>query len=117
MGWRVGAAVLAMLALALLGRIPFLGGLVIFAALLAGIGAIMISLRPRAAAASLVQDSPLLQIGRWVPGLGKLRGCTVLTGHTHALPRLDAVRINGFVPRLRTALRAYRTKVILTASS
>lgn len=48
-GWRVGAAVLAMLALALLGRIPFLGGLVIFVALLAGIGAIMLSLRPRPA--------------------------------------------------------------------
>ena len=50
LGWRVGAAVLAMLALAVLGRIPFLGGLVIFAALLAGIGAIVLSLRPRAAA-------------------------------------------------------------------
>jgi cytoskeletal protein CcmA (bactofilin family) len=50
LGWRVGAAVLAMLALAVLGRIPFLGGLVVFAALLAGIGAIMLSLRPRAAA-------------------------------------------------------------------
>jgi hypothetical protein len=50
LGWRVGAAVLAMLALAVLGRIPFLGGLVIFAALLAGIGVIMLSLRPRAAA-------------------------------------------------------------------
>jgi hypothetical protein len=50
LGWRVGAAVLAMLVLALLGRIPFLGGLVIFAALLAGIGAIMMSLRPRPAA-------------------------------------------------------------------
>ena len=49
-GWRVGAAVLAMLALAVLGRIPFLGGLVVFAALLAGIGAIMLSLRPRTAA-------------------------------------------------------------------
>lgn len=50
LGWRVAAAVLAMLALALLGRIPFLGGVVIFAALLAGIGAIMLSLRPRSAA-------------------------------------------------------------------
>ena len=50
LGWRVGAAVLAMLALAVLGRIPFLGGLVVFAALLAGIGAIMLSLRPRTAA-------------------------------------------------------------------
>jgi hypothetical protein len=52
MGWRVGAAVLAMLALALLGRIPFLGGLVVFVALLAGIGAIMLALRPRPAAAT-----------------------------------------------------------------
>lgn len=50
LGWRVGAAVLAMLALALLGRIPFLGGLVVFAALLAGIGAIVMAVRPRAAA-------------------------------------------------------------------
>jgi cytoskeletal protein CcmA (bactofilin family) len=46
-GWRVGAAMLAMLALALLGRIPFLGGLVVLTALLAGIGAIMMSLRPK----------------------------------------------------------------------
>lgn len=52
LGWRVGAAVLAMLALAVLGRIPFLGGLVVFAALLAGIGAIMLALRPRPAAAT-----------------------------------------------------------------
>lgn len=50
LGWRVGAAVLAMLALALLGRIPFLGGLVVFAALLAGIGAIVMAVRPRAQA-------------------------------------------------------------------
>lgn len=49
--WRVGAAVLAMLALALLTRIPVLGGLVVFAALLAGIGAVVMLLaqkRPEA---------------------------------------------------------------------
>lgn len=48
-GWRIGAAVLAMLVIALLGRIPFLGGFIVFAALLAGIGAIVITYaRPRA---------------------------------------------------------------------
>jgi hypothetical protein len=36
--WRAGAAVLAMLSLALLARIPYLGGLVQFAALLVGVG-------------------------------------------------------------------------------
>lgn len=46
-GWRIGAAMLAMLVLALAGRIPLLGGLVIFVALLAGIGAIVLVLRSR----------------------------------------------------------------------
>src|SRR6185437_7840622 len=36
--WRVGAAVLAMLALALLVRVPFVGGLVRLVALAAGLG-------------------------------------------------------------------------------
>jgi len=36
--WRAGAAVLAMLAIALLARVPYLGGWVHFAALLLGIG-------------------------------------------------------------------------------
>jgi hypothetical protein len=39
--WRAGAAVLAMLALALLGRIPVLGALVIFVALIVGVGLIV----------------------------------------------------------------------------
>lgn len=50
LGWRVGAAMLAMLAIAVLGRIPFVGGIVVFAVLLAGIGAIVMSLRPVSAA-------------------------------------------------------------------
>lgn len=49
-GWRVGAAVVAMLGVSLLGRVPVVGGLVVFAALLAGIGAIVITFaRARAA--------------------------------------------------------------------
>ena len=39
--WRVGAAVLAMLTLAILARIPFVGGLVAFTALIAGVGMIV----------------------------------------------------------------------------
>jgi len=46
-GWRVGAAMAAMLALALLTRIPVLGGLVIFVVLLAGLGAIVLAVRAR----------------------------------------------------------------------
>lgn len=38
--WRVGAAVLAMVSLAILVRVPFLGGFVKFVALLAGVGMI-----------------------------------------------------------------------------
>lgn len=49
-GWRVAAAMAAMLALGLLGRVPFLGGLVVLAVLLAGIGAIVMALRPGRAA-------------------------------------------------------------------
>ena len=48
-GWRVGAAMAAMLALALLTRIPFLGGLVTLAALLAGLGALALVLRAKGA--------------------------------------------------------------------
>ena len=50
--WRIGAAMLAVLAFALLGSVPYLGGLVVFAALLAGIGAIMLQMAPRAGAAA-----------------------------------------------------------------
>jgi hypothetical protein len=39
--WRVGAAVVAMLVLAVLVRIPVLGGLVTFAALIVGVGMIV----------------------------------------------------------------------------
>jgi hypothetical protein len=46
-GWRVGAAMLAMLALAIVGRIPFVGSLIVFAALLAGVGAIVMAVRAR----------------------------------------------------------------------
>jgi cytoskeletal protein CcmA (bactofilin family) len=52
--WRVGAAVLAMLVIALLGRVPFVGGLVCFVALIVGVGVIVATLvnrRPPPAAA------------------------------------------------------------------
>ena len=50
-GWRVAAAVLAVLAISLLGRIPGLGGVVVWLALLAGLGALMLrARRPRPAA-------------------------------------------------------------------
>ena len=39
--WRAGAAVVAMLVISLLARVPILGGLVIFAALVIGIGVIV----------------------------------------------------------------------------
>lgn len=45
-GWRVMAAILAVLVIALLGRIPFIGGLIVFAVLLAGLGALVMQLRP-----------------------------------------------------------------------
>jgi hypothetical protein len=46
MGWRIAAAVLAMLALSLLGRVPYVGALVTFAAMLLGMGALVMQLRP-----------------------------------------------------------------------
>jgi cytoskeletal protein CcmA (bactofilin family) len=46
--WRVGAAVLAMLVLALLARLPIVGGLVVFAALLIGVGMIVAATLRRA---------------------------------------------------------------------
>lgn len=48
--WRVLFAMAAMLVITLLARIPFLGGFVVFFAMLAGIGAIALALRPRGAA-------------------------------------------------------------------
>jgi len=44
--WRVAAAALAMLAIGLLARIPYFGGLVVLVALLVGIGALLLQLRP-----------------------------------------------------------------------
>ncbi len=49
-GWRIGAAMAAVLALALLGRLPFVGGLVALLAVLAGIGGMVLLLAPRKAA-------------------------------------------------------------------
>jgi hypothetical protein len=50
-GWRIGAALLALVVLALLGRLPFVGALVALAALLAGLGAIVMQMAPRREAA------------------------------------------------------------------
>jgi hypothetical protein len=44
-GWRVGAAALAVLVFALLARVPYLGALVALAALLIGLGAMVLQLR------------------------------------------------------------------------
>lgn len=49
LGWRIGATCLALVVLALLGAIPWLGGLVGLAMLLIGLGAIMLQLWPRQA--------------------------------------------------------------------
>jgi hypothetical protein len=43
-GWRVAAAALGMLAISLLGRVPWLGTLVVFAAMLLGMGALLMQL-------------------------------------------------------------------------
>jgi hypothetical protein len=48
--WRAGAAAVAVIALALLGRVPFVGWLFGLAALLAGIGAIVVTVANRHAA-------------------------------------------------------------------
>jgi hypothetical protein len=45
-GWRIGAAVLGMLAVSLLGRVPWSGGLVVLAAMLLGVGALLMQVRP-----------------------------------------------------------------------
>jgi hypothetical protein len=49
--WRVLAAVAAMLLLTLVGRIPFVGTLVVVLAIVAGMGAIFLAMRPRQVAA------------------------------------------------------------------
>ena len=52
-GYRIGAATAAMLALALVAKVPFLGGLVVLAAIVLGMGAIVMSVvRPAAPAAA-----------------------------------------------------------------
>lgn len=50
--WRAGAAVLAMLGLALLTRLPFVGGLVVFVALVVGVGMIVAVVMRRATPAA-----------------------------------------------------------------
>lgn len=52
-GWRLGAAVLGMLAISLLGRVPWVGGLVVFAAMLVGIGALLMQLAPARSAPNI----------------------------------------------------------------
>jgi cytoskeletal protein CcmA (bactofilin family) len=46
-GWRIASAMAAMLVLALLGSVPFVGGLVALLAVLGGIGAIVLLFGPR----------------------------------------------------------------------
>jgi hypothetical protein len=48
--WRVAAAMLATLAIALVARVPYLGGAAMFAALVIGIGALLLQVKRRAAA-------------------------------------------------------------------
>ena len=45
--WRVGAAMLAMLTLGLLGRIPFLGGFIVFVAMIVGVGMVVAAMMRR----------------------------------------------------------------------
>jgi cytoskeletal protein CcmA (bactofilin family) len=51
-GWRIASAVAAVLALALLGRLPLVGGLVALLAVLAGIGGVALLFAPRKAVAT-----------------------------------------------------------------
>ena len=52
-GWRIAAAVLAMLVLSLLGRVPFVGWLITLAAMLMGIGALLMQARPAPAPSAM----------------------------------------------------------------
>jgi len=45
--WRIGAAVLGVFAISLLGRLPYVGWLVVFAGLLIGLGAVLLQVRTR----------------------------------------------------------------------
>ncbi len=49
-GWRIAATLLALVLLALLGSVPFVGALLAFAALLVGLGAIVLQFAPQRAA-------------------------------------------------------------------
>lgn len=61
LGWRVAAAALGMFAISLLGRLPWIGGLAVFAAMLLGIGTLLMQLAStRATAASETQRQPPL---------------------------------------------------------
>jgi hypothetical protein len=51
-GWRIGAAALAMLAIALLARVPWIGAVVSFLVLIAGLGAVVMQARKASSAAS-----------------------------------------------------------------
>ncbi|HEY2929220.1 bactofilin family protein [Piscinibacter sp.] len=51
-GWRIGAAALAMLAIALLARVPWIGALVSFMVLIAGLGALVMQARQANSAAT-----------------------------------------------------------------
>jgi cytoskeletal protein CcmA (bactofilin family) len=58
-GWRIGAACAALLVLTLLGALPWLGGLVAFAVLLAGLGALWLQATPlRASSTALTLANP-----------------------------------------------------------
>ena len=56
-GWRIASAMAAVLVLALLGSVPFVGGFIALAAILAGIGAIALLLAPRKPSTPLAQAS------------------------------------------------------------
>jgi hypothetical protein len=44
--WRIGAAIVAVLVVGLVGRIPWVGPLVVVLVLLAGVGALVLQWRP-----------------------------------------------------------------------
>jgi hypothetical protein len=56
-GWRIASAMAAVLVLALLGSVPFVGGFIALLAILAGIGAIVLLLAPRKPATPPAQAS------------------------------------------------------------
>lgn len=58
LGWRIGAAAAALVGLALLGALPWLGGLFALAALLAGLGALLLQVRRLLSAGSISAATP-----------------------------------------------------------